>query len=281
MYKSSAFNLIGQAALEGAHVTIPRLLRSVRQTHFGPYVAHDFTISDALQAELTKPVSPTDPTRIFNSYLFDWWNEPTSEYAFETGKELERAFRYHMEMVSGGKNLVIQCRLKRPTQYVPGGMAPLMDPNRHQTSAFSIAEQCSGGACRRILRGALENLKSLQVLVDEMAAKQEQKVNETEKYLDAMETLSAAYAEFNRPLEDREIRHLSERTAGVSLVPSHQPTAPTAGQPAVLMSTETVNLATTVQRTIPSNTGGSKPTRTQKIVNRPGIDSEDCSSDGF
>src|SRR5437016_2697277 len=83
VYKSSAFNLIGQAALEGAHVTIPRLLRSVGQTHFGPYVAHDFTISDALQAELRKPVSPMDPTCIFNSYLFNWWNDPTSEYAFE------------------------------------------------------------------------------------------------------------------------------------------------------------------------------------------------------
>ena len=99
--KSSAFNLIGQAALEGAHVTIPRLLRSVGQTHFGPYVSHDFTISDALQAELRKPVSPTDPTRIFDSYLFDWWNDPDHEYGFETGKELEKAFRYHMEMVSG------------------------------------------------------------------------------------------------------------------------------------------------------------------------------------
>jgi len=100
MYKSSAFNLIGQAALEGAHVTIPRLLRSVGQTHFGPYVVGDFTISEALRAELRKPVSMTDPTRIVDSYLFDWWNNPAYEYAFEIGTELENGFRYHMETVS-------------------------------------------------------------------------------------------------------------------------------------------------------------------------------------
>lgn len=124
----------------------------------------------------------------------------------------------------------------------------------------------------RILRGALENLKSLQGLVGEIADKQERRVTQTQQYVDAMETLRAACTELNRPVEDQEIRHLSERTAGVGLAPSHQP--------AVLMRTETANLVTRVQTTIPSHTEG-KPTRPQKLVNRPGIDSEDCSSDGF
>jgi hypothetical protein len=80
-------------------------MRAIGQTHFGPYVCPDFTLTDGFRAELQQPLAATDPTRIFESYHFDWWNNPKYVYGFESGNELERAFRYHMEMVSGGNKI--------------------------------------------------------------------------------------------------------------------------------------------------------------------------------
>jgi len=148
-----------------------------------------------------------------------------------------------------------------------------MNPNRHQTSAFSTAERCSGDACKRLLRGALDTVRSLQVLVDKLGDKQEQRVVQTKEYLEAMETLRSTYIEHNQPLEDRDIRPLSKRTGGVNLVPENQPTAQTypesqwtegvnlatADPPMVRANTQTRNFAPDVEMTIPSHTE-SKPT---------------------
>ena len=150
----------------------------------------------------------------------------------------------------------------------------MMPPDRHQTSAFSESERCAGQACRRLLGGVWDTVRSLQVLVDEMANKQEQREAQMKEHLEAMETLRAAYIEYNRPLEDRDIRPLSEQTACTNTATNdltyieREPSEPTLGlqtnnQPMVLTHTK------------------SKPPRPQKVVNRPGIDSEDCSSDGF
>ncbi len=149
-----------------------------------------------------------------------------------------------------------------------------MPPDRHQTSAFSESERCAGQACRRLLGGVWDTVRSLQVLVDEMGDKQEQREAQTKERLEAMETLRAAYIEYNRPLEDRDIRPLSERTACINTATNdltyieREPSEPTLG------------LQTNNQPMLPTHTE-SKPPRPQKVVNRPGIDSEDCSSDGF
>ena len=149
-----------------------------------------------------------------------------------------------------------------------------MPPDRHQMSAFSESERCAGQACRHLLGGVWDTVRSLQVLVDEMADKQEQRESQTKERLEAMETLRAAYIEYNRPLEDRDIRPLSEWTASTNLATNdltyieRVPSEPTFG------------LQTSNQPTVPTHTE-SKPPRTRKVVNRPGIDSEDCSSDGF
>ncbi len=107
-----------------------------------------------------------------------------------------------------------------------------------------------------------------------MADKQEQREAQTKEHLEAMETLRAAYLEYNRPLEDRDIHPLSEQTARTNLATNdltyieRAPSEPTFG------------LQTSNQPTVPTHTER-EPPHPPKVVNRPGIDSEDCSSDGF
>lgn len=93
-------SIIGQSLVEGVHLPVPRLFRSIVQTFFGPQVTTEFKVTESFRSELEQALDPADPTRVFAKYQFDWWNNEQYWYAFEVGDELEKAYYFHRKTVS-------------------------------------------------------------------------------------------------------------------------------------------------------------------------------------
>src|ERR1700761_2825773 len=90
--------LLGQAAIVGAYVPVPFLVQSVGQSMMIGDSAKRIKISTDMLDFLRAEVSPADPTRVFEGYLFDWWSGPGAT-GLVSGDGIEEAYKLHIKKV--------------------------------------------------------------------------------------------------------------------------------------------------------------------------------------
>ena len=86
--------LLGQAAIVGAYVPVPFFVWSVGQSMMIGDGAKKIKISTDMLDFLHAEVSLSDPTRVFEGYLFDWWSAPGAT-GLVSGDGIEEAYKLH------------------------------------------------------------------------------------------------------------------------------------------------------------------------------------------
>lgn len=93
-----SYALLGQAAIAGAYVPVPFLVRSIGQSIMASDGAKKILLSGDILDLLEAEVDPADPTQLFDTYLFEWWTRAAPP-GFISGDQIEQAYAFHITKV--------------------------------------------------------------------------------------------------------------------------------------------------------------------------------------
>lgn len=98
IFQTVCYALLGQAAIAGAYVPVPFLVRSIGQSLMAGDGGKKIEISGDILDYLRAEVDPADPTQAFEKYMFEWWRGPASA-GFLSGDEIEQGYEFHIAKV--------------------------------------------------------------------------------------------------------------------------------------------------------------------------------------
>ena len=95
--QSFTLQVLGLATAHGCQPFVPKIIRTLAVS-FGREPEFAILLRTPIIQSIAIDVEPSDLTRIFDSYTFDWWTQPGGPDACFTGDQLRGAFHEHIKV---------------------------------------------------------------------------------------------------------------------------------------------------------------------------------------